>query len=189
MKLFSSLLVTLSSNYSSPCPPNTESLFKKQNAVKQSKYGYRYNSVLSVTKGSKLQFIHQTASNFLSNTESGAKILSFDTSSDFTIYHQLTKAWLAKLTVFICNNRYDGVWARRLRLFRKAREGTKDWVLKDWDRLILICKKLANSEILFEQGAGDFDSATPCVGIDFLRAAARENLDDKIIISRLTNRT
>lgn len=128
-----------------------------------------------------LQFIHRTASDFLTDTESGRKILDHDMSSDYTLQVRLMEAKLARLVLFTYRRKMDE-WCYQLQQFRARWQGTEEWVLKDWHRLIRICEKLANSGRLF---MGSRFSATPCGGINFLRAVAWHNIDDEFIISRL----
>ncbi|KAK2613214.1 hypothetical protein N8I77_000140 [Diaporthe amygdali] len=160
-----------------------ETPFKKQDAAYSSWYGHMYDDVWPIARSSGLQFIHRTAYDFLSDTELGAKILSFSCSSDFTSNCQLMKAWLAKLALFARGGSPE-IWVEELRKFREAWEDTDEWSSEDWSRLILIYEKLANSGRLF---TGVQNAETACIGIDFLRVLTRWNCDDGIIISRLKN--
>lgn len=158
--------------------------FDKKDVANESWCGHVYDTIYRVAKSSRLRFIHRTVSDFLSDTESGAKILGFDTLSDFAIRHRLMKAYLASLALFVRMETFNGGWAKWLARFRQTWEGTSDWGSKDWDRFVLTSEKLANSGRLF---LGSYDSATPCVGAEFLKVVAWGNLGDEIIISRLKN--
>ncbi|KAJ0115588.1 hypothetical protein J7T55_010411 [Diaporthe amygdali] len=144
-------------------------------------YGHMYDMVWPIATSSDLQFIHRTARDFLTDTESGRKILDFETASEFTVHYRLMKAWLAKLALF-AHNDDSADWSYKLTRFHETWEGTNEWVCADWHRLMLICEKLANSGRLF---VGSWDDAIPCPGADFLRVLAQYHWDDEFIISRL----
>ncbi|KAL2276537.1 hypothetical protein FJTKL_00842 [Diaporthe vaccinii] len=62
-------------------------------------YGHVYDRILPAATWRRLDFIHRTASDFLTDTKSGRGILGFDTSSDFCIECQLLYARLASLAL------------------------------------------------------------------------------------------
>ncbi|KAG6353714.1 hypothetical protein INS49_005423 [Diaporthe citri] len=62
-------------------------------------YGHIYDRIFRVATRTELEFIHRTASDFLTDTKSGREILGFDTSSDFSIQCRLLYARLASLAL------------------------------------------------------------------------------------------
>lgn len=140
-------------------------------------YGEITFRVRHLANSRALQFIHRTASDFLTDTESGHKILDHDKSSDYTIQFKLIEAFLAKIALFP-DQKSATQWAHELRHIRQQWQGTEEWGMKDWDRLVLVCEKLANSRrLLLEE--------SPCDGINFLRALADFIVDDEFIISKV----
>ncbi|KAL1867911.1 hypothetical protein Daus18300_006186 [Diaporthe australafricana] len=77
-----------------------ESQIDEHGMADYSWYGHMYDSIYPIANGSNLQFIHRTASDFLTDTESGGKILGFDTSSDFTVNCRVMSAHLARHALF-----------------------------------------------------------------------------------------
>lgn len=144
-------------------------------------FGRTYDRTRRIATSKGLQFIHRTASDFLTDTESGRKILDHDMSSDYTLHFRLMEAKLASLVLFTYRKKMSE-WCYQLQQIRARWHGTEEWVEKDWHRLILICEKLADSGRLF---IGNRFSATPCSGINFLKTVALHNIDDEFIISRL----
>lgn len=152
--------------------------------MRMSWYERKYNRAIAVALTRRLQFIHRTASDFLTDTESGDKILGFDSSSDFTIHYRLMKAWLASLAIGTKPETTGATgWPHTLREFRRTWEGTDEWVAEHWDDLVRIAEKLANLGRLF---AGDWHRMTPCVGTDFLKIlSCYEVLDVQDMVSRV----
>lgn len=148
-------------------------------------YGRKYDSVLPF-QSLALRFIHRTARDFLTDTESGAKILGVNTESDFMLQYRLMKASLAAL-VFFAEEVSAGWWAYVMGKFRQRLEGTDEWEARGWNQLVLICEKLANSGRLMGGYDHELGHASPCVGLDFLKLAASVGIGDQIIISRLEN--
>jgi hypothetical protein len=159
----------------------TEDPLDMREAAILSWYGHTYDGVWPVATSPALQFLHRTARDFLIDTEPGRKILDCDTSSGFTVHYQLMKALLARLALF-AGSGSSGRWADELRRMREIWESTTDWVSKDWDRLVLICERLAHSGRLYAHG---FTSEIPYGGTDFLRLLTKQKSGDEIIISRL----
>lgn len=145
-------------------------------------YGPTYDSVFPLRDSSALRFIHRTASDFLTDTDAGGKILSFDKSSGFSIVYRLMKAWLAEITLFAEHRSLDH-WGRKLWEFRITWQDKACWVSKDWDHLIQLCERVADSGRLFN--SNDFSSLSPRVGTDFQKVLNRDGFDDKLIIAKL----
>lgn len=157
-------------------------LAEKELAAMVSWYGQKYDSVFPLRDSSALRFIHRTASDFLTDTEAGGKILSFDTSSGFSIVYRLMKAWLAEITLFAEPRSLDH-WGRKLWEFRITWQDKICWVSKDWDDLIRLCERVANSGRLFN--INEFSSLSPRLNTDFQKVLNREGFDDELIIARL----
>lgn len=145
-------------------------------------YGHMYDIVWPMATSSTLQFIHRTARDFLTDTESGRKILNSDTKDGLVIDYHLVKARLAKFALFAESRAGGAIWAYNLRCFGEAWGGTNVLVKRGRYRLLLICEKLANSGRLV---SGHHRDVIPCFGTDFLRVLAQWNCDDEFIISRL----
>jgi hypothetical protein len=144
-------------------------------------YGHTYDSIWPVANAPRLEFIHRTAADFLTDTKAGSEILSLDTSSDFDLYCQRMKAWLARHAMF-ASSESAGHWAAMLAKTRTVWEDTKEWESNQWDRFVLICEKLANSGMLFK---GIVRAVEPCGCFRFLSVLAEHGIGDEIIISRL----
>lgn len=145
-------------------------------------YGRKYDSVLPFMARS-LRFIHRTAQDFLTDTDSGATILGFNTESDLVVEYRLMRASLAELVIFagetsVCD------WLYMLRSFPTL-VSTDEREAMRWNEAVLICEKLANSSRLMVEGISR--QKYRCVGPDFLKVAASGDIGDQIIISRLEN--
>lgn len=158
-------------------------------AAEDSWYGHKYDNVFPLATTSRLQFIHRTASDFLTDTESGANILRFDTESKFITQLRILKAYLARLALFADHGRMAESWGNSLWMFREKWEGTNEWVAEDWDRLILLFEKLVNHGRLLSRYSGGSPRPEilllPFTGDAFLNVLAYYGFDDQLIISRL----
>lgn len=159
-----------------------EKQWKREDMDDRSWYGQMYDSVFSIAHDSTLRFIHRTASDFLTDTAPGGKILGFDTSSDFDIDCRLMNGSLARLTLFAADAS-GGQWVENLDWIRRRWMDTDEWKSDDWERLVSNCEKLANCGRLF---AVEYYEAQR-IGPDFSRYLAYHDCADEIIISRLNN--
>lgn len=152
-------------------------------------YGHVYDRIYPVATRIRLEFIHRTARDFLTDTKSGREILGFDTSSDFSIDCRLLYARLASLALIPqADNNAETLTESLINTFGRWRHIGRE-LPQNWNRLVLVCEQLADSGRLW-LGHGDF--AYHCSGTQFLNLMARhssEDDDDKLLISRIKNRT
>lgn len=166
--------------------PKSETEMGRLPPMHEELYGRMYERVLPLARRSPLTFIHRTAYDFLSDTDSGHKILTYDTSSEFSIKIRFMRLWFANVALYPDEHRLKGGWADELREFREAWKGTNEWVSTEWTRLLCICEKLANANRLFgEPVFSDPDWAISLVGGDFLVFLICKDVDEEFVISRL----
>ncbi|KAJ4412498.1 hypothetical protein N0V82_008768 [Gnomoniopsis sp. IMI 355080] len=159
--------------------------YETKEVANRSWYGRKYDSVFHHAHNRRLQFIHRTARDFLTDTEMGAKVLAFDTTSNYAVHYRLVKAYLATRVIFA--ERFGtGVdnWVRVLSLFHRQWKDTDDWASKDHYCLILLCEKLANFSRLFLLAG---PRGIPCAGVKFLNEVISYGIDDDFVISRVKN--
>lgn len=158
-----------------------------ESAAGSSWYGHVYDRILPIATGPELMFIHRTARDFLVDTETGRKILGFDTTSDFCITCRLTYARLASLALFAQRHGNPLVWAAFLgnMLRRWAHIGGE--LSQNWNRIVAGCEQLADSGRLLP----GFDKFRYRIsGTQFLNILARESVDadNGLLISRIKSR-
>lgn len=159
-------------------------------AADYSWYGHVYDRIFEVAVAvtTKLDFVHRTARDFLTDTKSGREILAFDTSSELFIECRLLHARLANSALSTLENHSATYWALRLD------EYLLDWahvgreLAQSWNRLASVCEQLVDSGRLL---AGDNDFNYRCNGTWFLIMAYRHLGDDNrlLISTRIKNRT
>lgn len=145
----------------------------------ESWHGGEYEQLLPfVGENTSLRFIHRTASDFLLDTTEGRNILAHCTLSGFDLEIRLTNAQLAKSCLFEWYDLPDEtplspfLWLRNI---RSDFEGSIGWDTGKWNQLISHCKRLSDSQRLFAW-SNTFE-VRPCLGHDFLLAAAAHRLD------------
>lgn len=90
-------------------------------------YGHKYDSISTHGHIDDLVFIHRTARDFLTDTESGRKILGRDASSDLNVHYRLVQAALVELV--LSPREYFVIhWPDALRDLRIAGVGRNEWV-------------------------------------------------------------
>lgn len=159
-------------------------------AARYSWYGHVYDRIfeVAVAVATKLDFVHRTARDFLTDTKFGREILAFDTSSELSIECRLLHARLAKIALFTSWDNTAKGWADELgRLFERWRHIGRE-LTQNWNRLASVCEQLAESGRLL---AGDRDFSYRCNGNWFMIIASRHVGDDHrlAISTRIKKRT
>lgn len=150
-------------------------------------YGHVYDRLFPFAQGTRLEFVHRTARDFLTDTKSGREILEFDTSSKCSIEGRLLRARLASTALFsLGDNAFS--WAELLSDYLTKWAHTGNELSQSWNRLVSVCEQLADSGMLL---AGRDDFAYCCNGTWFLIIASRHVGDDnRLAISpRIKNRS
>lgn len=153
-------------------------------------YGHVYDRIFPVATKTRLDFIHRTARDFLTDTESGREILSFDTSSDFSIECRRLYARLASLALFPQTYGHANNLAFHLVVvFGNWRHISRDFP-QHWNRLMSVCEQLADSGRVW-LGIEGFPGIYLCGGTQFLAIMARHSRkdDDDELISRIKNKS
>lgn len=153
-------------------------------------YGHVYDRIFPVATRTRLEFIHRTASDFLTDTESGREILGFDTSSDSSIECRILYARLANLALIPQYDSDANLLARNstttLDRWRHIDRGFP----QNLDRLVAVCEQLADSGRLW---LGDYEENLMyiCSGSQFLNVTARYGSrdDDDKLISRVKDKS
>lgn len=151
-------------------------------------YGHVYDRIFEVAVMTKLEFVHRTARDFLTDTKSGREILEFDASSELSIECRLLHARLAKIALFTSWDDTAETWTDNLRrLFERWRHIGRE-LSQNWDRLASVCEQLAESGRLL---GGDKNFKYLCNGTWFLIIASRHVGDDNrlAISTRIKNRS
>lgn len=151
-------------------------------------YGREYDIVSRLYHNSGLQFIHRTARDFLLDTDSGRKMRSFDTTSQYCIEYLILKAKI--LSTDLC---VDGISYLMIEYplvhFWETWKDTDQWASKDWERLLLLVESLAISGKLwiecFEQTEGSGPHAVAYDHIHFWCFVLEKHLDDNFVMSKV----
>lgn len=159
-------------------------------AADYSWYGHVYDRIFEVAVAvtTKLDFVHRTARDFLTDTESGREILAFDTSSELSIECRLLHARLAKIALFTTRGNLASDWVDKLARFFERWGHIGREITQNWDRLASVCEQLAESGRLL---AGEDYFAYRCNGTWFLIIASRHVGDDNrlAISTRIKNKS
>lgn len=157
-------------------------------AAHYSWYGHVYDGIFEVAVTTRLEFVHRTARDFLTDTKSGREILGFDTSSELSIECRLLHARLAKIALFASRDNTAKQWTDNLdRIFERWRHIGGE-LTQNWNRLASVCEQLAESGRLL---GGDKKFRYRCNGTWLLIIASRHAGDDNrlAISTRIKNRT
>lgn len=159
-----------------------------ESAAGSSWYGHVYDRIFPIATGAGLTFIHRTARDFLTDTKTGREILSFDTTSYFSIACRLMYARLAKLALFAQPYITMLDWAGLLRTILRRRAHIGGELSPDWNRIVAACEQLADSGRLLP-GVDNFRYRISSTQL--LNIIARFSVDDDkgLLISRIKNRS
>lgn len=149
----------------------------------ESWYGSQYNRLGSRYGRKRLQFIHRTAQDFLSDTVDGAEILEYDQTPEISLFFTWARAHLAISQLFVHTQLFGDTMRSNLHeyidLFGKFPRGVCCSGHPDRTRTISYLEKLCSSGQLV---SGRQDNRRFCGDVDFLKAAAR--IHDEYILSR-----
>lgn len=155
-------------------------------------YGRVYDRIFPVAAWTRLEFVHRTARDFLTDTKSGREILEFDASPDSFIEYRLLYARLASIALFARPewNAFHCAVHLGNYLYR--------WALIDnelpqrWNRLVSVSEQLADSgRLLGGKGVFKRECTYRCSGAQFLNFIASSYVGDahELLVSRIMNRS
>lgn len=152
-------------------------------------YGRVYDRIFQVAVGTRLDFVHRTARDFLIDTKSGREILEFDASSDSFIAYRLLYARLASMALFFQHEGTALECAVHLKDYLIKYAHIDNESLQSWNRLVSVSEQLAESGRLFVTHG--FDFTYRCSGARLLNFMASIYVGDTdgLLISRIKNRS
>lgn len=153
-------------------------------------YGRVYDRIFPVAMGTRLDFVHRTARDFLTDTKSGREILEFDTSSDSFIECRLLHAMLASIALFARDERNAFNCAGHLKDYLNKYAHIDNESPQSWNRLVSFSEQLADSGRLLVR-RGSYCPTYRCSGAQFLNLIAASYVGDanELLISRIKNRS
>lgn len=142
-------------------------------------YSDKDSDMSSVHHHSHLQFIHRTAKDFLTDTDAGRKILSFDKTSHYRIHYLILRGKLISLALCFSGSNLSE-FQQWLHTFRVAWETTDQWVSNDWERLLVLLLGLALTGRLVY---GTHKLAHAPDRAVLLNGMIYDNVDDRFVMS------
>lgn len=156
-------------------------------------YGRVYDRIFPVAVGTRLDFVHRTACDFLTDTKSGREILEFDSSSDSFIECRLLYARLASIALFARRERNAFDCAGHLKDYLNKWAHIENESPQSWNRLVSVSEQLADSGRLLVGKVDDWhdDRTYRCSGAQLLNLIASSYAGDanELLISRIKNRS